>query len=48
MAEQRATAAEIKEMEERALSVFTSERREDLTALIIAFVLAFIVIIFLK
>jgi hypothetical protein len=45
--ERRATAEEIKEMEERALSVFASERREDLTALIISFILAFLVIIFL-
>lgn len=47
MPEERATEAEIKAMEERALSVFASERREDLTALIIAFTLAFLVIIFL-
>lgn len=48
MAEEKATAAEQKEMEERALSVFASERREDLTALIIAFALAILVIITLK
>jgi hypothetical protein len=48
MAEEKATVAEQKQMEERALSVFASERREDTTALIIAFVLAIIVIITLK
>lgn len=48
MAEEKATTKEQREMEERALSVFASERKEDLTALIIAFVLAVIVIITLK
>lgn len=48
MAIQKATAGEQKEMEERALSVFASERKEDLTALIIAFALAIFVIIALK
>ena len=35
-------------MEERALSVFASEKKEDITALIISFVLAVIVLITLK
>lgn len=48
MAEEKATADEQKKMEERALSVFASERKEDLTALVIAFILAFAVIIALK
>jgi hypothetical protein len=48
MAEEKATAEETKKMEERALSVFASERKEDVTALIISFVLAIIVIIALK
>lgn len=48
MAEEKATLKEQKEMEERALSVFASERREDLTALLIAFLLAILVIITLK
>lgn len=48
MVEEKATTTEQKQMEERALSVFASERREDATALIISFVLAIIVIIFLK
>lgn len=45
MAEEKATAEETKQMEERALSVFASERKEDLTALIIAFALAILMII---
>lgn len=48
MAEEKATVDEQKKMEERALSVFASERKEDLTALVIAFILAFAVIIALK
>ncbi len=48
MAEEKATAAEQKQMEERALSVFASEKKEDITALIIAFALALLVIITLK
>ena len=42
------TEAEVKEMEERALSVFASERREDMTALIISFVLAIIMIVMVQ
>ena len=48
MAEEQAASTEQKEMEERALSVFASERKEDLTALIIAFALALLVIFTLK
>jgi len=48
MSEEKAALAEQKEMEERALSVFASERKEDLTALIIAFALALLVIFTLK
>jgi hypothetical protein len=48
MAEEKAAASEQKQMEERALSVFASEKKEDITALIIAFALALLVIITLK
>ena len=48
MAEDKATANEQKQMEERALSVFASEKKEDLTALIIAFALAVLVLIVYK
>ena len=48
MAEEKATKEEQKQMEDRALSVFASEKKEDLTALIISFVLAMIVLIALK
>jgi len=48
MAEEKATTTEQKQMEERALSVFASEKKEDLTALLIAFTLALLVILFLK
>ncbi len=48
MAEEKATKDEQQKMEERALSVFASEKKEDITALIISFVLALIVLITLK
>ncbi len=48
MAEDKAAAAEQKQMEERSLSVFASEKKEDITALVIAFALALLVIITLK
>ena len=35
-------------LEERALSVFSSERNEDLTALILSLITTFIVLIFTK
>ncbi|MDP2156898.1 MAG: hypothetical protein Q8K68_04215 [Nitrospirota bacterium] len=48
MAEEKATTEEQKKMEERSLSVFASEKKEDITALIVAFALAILVIITLK
>lgn len=48
MAEEKATTEEQKKMEERSLSVFASEKKEDITALIISFILAVIVLITLK
>ena len=36
------------EMEERALSVFASERNEDLTALIFCLITTFLVLLFTK
>ena len=48
MAQDKATVSEQKQMEERALSVFASEKKEDITALIISFVLAVLVIIAYK
>jgi len=36
------------ELEERALSVFSSERNEDLTALILSLITTFIVLFFTK
>ncbi len=36
------------ELEERALSVFSSERAEDLTALVLCLVTTFIVLLFTK
>ncbi|MFC1889662.1 hypothetical protein ACFL4G_07895 [Thermodesulfobacteriota bacterium] len=36
------------EMEERALSVFASERNEDLTALILCLITTFLVLLFTK
>ncbi len=40
--------ADTAEMEERALSVFASERNEDLTALILCLVTTFMVLLFTK
>lgn len=36
------------EMEERALSVFSSERNEDLTALVFCLITTFLVLVFTK
>ena len=36
------------ELEERALSVFSSERNEDITALVLCLVTTFIVLLFTK
>ncbi|MEK6744639.1 MAG: hypothetical protein AABZ15_13580 [Nitrospirota bacterium] len=48
MAEEKAVASEQKQMEERSLSVFASEKKEDITSLVIAFALAVLVLIALK
>ena len=40
--------ADTQEMEERALSVFASERNEDITALIFTLITTFIVLLFTK
>lgn len=40
--------ANVEELEERALSVFASERNEDLTALIFCLITTFIVLLFTK
>lgn len=37
-----------KELEERALSVFSSERNEDLTALVLCLITTFLVLLFTK
>lgn len=39
---------DVKQLEERALSVFNSERAEDLTALIFCLITTFIVLLFTK
>jgi len=41
-------SADTQEMEERALSVFSSERNEDLTALIFCLITTFLVLLFTK
>ena len=38
----------VEELEERALSVFNSERAEDLTALIFCLITTFVVLVFTK
>lgn len=38
----------VEELEERALSVFSSERAEDLTALIFCLITTFVVMVFTK
>lgn len=40
--------ANTEELEERALSVFSSERNEDMTALILSLITTFIVLFFTK
>ncbi len=40
--------ANTEELEERALSVFASERNEDMTALILSLITTFVVLIFTK
>ncbi len=41
-------AADTKELEERALSVFQSERNEDITALVFCLITTFLVLLFTK
>ena len=48
MEEKKQTKEEPGQMEERTLSVFASERKEDTIAMIIAFILSFIVVILFK
>jgi len=40
--------ADTEELEERALSVFASERNEDITALILSLITTFVVLLFTK
>lgn len=40
--------ANVEELEERALSVFNSERAEDLTALVFCLITTFLVLLFTK
>lgn len=40
--------ADVEELEERALSVFSNERNEDLTALILCLIVTFGVLLFTK
>jgi len=40
--------ADTEELEERALSVFASERNEDITALVLSLITTFIVLLFTK
>lgn len=43
-----AEEANTEELEERALSVFSSERNEDLTALVLCLITTFLVLLFTK
>ena len=43
-----AETANTEELEERALSVFSSERNEDLTALVLCLITTFMVLLFTK
>ena len=43
-----AEGANTEELEERALSVFSSERNEDMTALILCLITTFLVLLFTK
>lgn len=43
-----AEQANTEELEERALSVFSSERNEDMTALVLCLITTFIVLLFTK
>jgi len=48
MSDEKKNEANVDELEERALSVFSSERAEDLTALIFCLITTFVVLVFTK
>lgn len=48
MSDETKKEANVEELEERALSVFNSERAEDLTALIFCLITTFVVLVFTK
>lgn len=48
MSEKAKKDENVEELEERALSVFNSERAEDLTALIFCLITTFVVLVFTK
>jgi hypothetical protein len=48
MSEKVKSDENVEELEERALSVFNSERAEDLTALIFCLITTFVVLVFTK
>ncbi len=48
MSDEKKNEANVDELEERALSVFNSERAEDLTALIFCLITTFVVLVFTK
>lgn len=48
MSDETKKEANVDELEERALSVFNSERAEDLTALIFCLITTFVVLVFTK
>ena len=48
MTDETKKEANVEELEERALSVFNSERAEDLTALIFCLITTFVVLVFTK
>jgi hypothetical protein len=48
MSDETKKETNVDELEERALSVFNSERAEDLTALIFCLITTFVVLVFTK
>lgn len=48
MSDKAKQEANVEELEERALSVFNSERAEDLTALVFCLITTFVVLVFTK
>jgi len=48
MSDETKQEANVEELEERALSVFNSERAEDLTALVFCLITTFVVLVFTK